>query len=345
MLRPAAVASLLSQLVHSDPGPSDAELAAYASRPHTALLSLLETSELYAYVSRLGESESVQPPSGARLARRHARSKSIPLSLDERAMCLSAIAVAAWRNATSATASTGANDPLLAGPGMRVHISRHSLGALEGLGKKVHSQDLVPLLLECELGRILVMPIVPVQPPASTTPPRTDSNVPDRDDEGQAATSFSQGYESSRPFMLLTLNAPLPSPPASGTVVAAADGARSHLRSGGATPSSMASEATETGTALRSPVSDGSPTPEAAQGNRGVAWSGEASELAAAAQDASSIEEEEAAWGIMYAQAKALARHLAPSLAKCGVGVGINDDENGDGRHSAQAMSEDEHEE
>ncbi|KAN0061371.1 hypothetical protein ACQY0O_006218 [Thecaphora frezii] len=343
MLRPAAVTSLLSQLVHSDPGPSEAELAAYASRPHTALLSLLETSELYAYVSRLGKPESSQPPSGARPARRHARSKSLPLSLDERAMCLSAIAVAAWRNATLATASTDANNHLLAGPDIRVHISRRSLGALEGLGKKGHSQDLVPLLLECELGRILVMPIVPTQPPASTTPPRKDSNGTDRDDEGQAATSFSQGCESSRPFMLLMLNAPLPSPPASDTFAAAAGGARSHLRSRGATPS-VASEATATGTALRSPVGDGSTTPDAAQSNRGAAWSGEASELAATAQDASSIEEEEAAWGIMYAQAKALARHLAPSLAKCGVGAGIHDDENGDGRHSAQAMSEDEHE-
>ncbi|EPQ31514.1 uncharacterized protein PFL1_00847 [Pseudozyma flocculosa PF-1] len=347
MLRPAAITALLYQLVHPEPSSSsEGHLAASAGRPHTACLSLLDTSELYAFASRLGEPGPSQPSSvSAAPGRHHSRSRSIPLSLDERAICLSAIAVAAWRNATAAqTAAVASSDgdgdstssvagTFVVGPGMRVNVSKHSLDALGGGSSKGQAADLVPLLLECELGRILVMPIVPALP----LPAKSDGSSTERDDDATAHSTHVHGQEAPRPFMLLSLNA--------------CSAGRSNLllgpRNDGTRLSSTGSEATPSATPNRSPAGGSvSSAFDAAEllPNGSAAAAGLTLEVESA-RDGDN--DDEIVWGVLYAQAKALARHLAPSLALCGIGAGgtLHDDDHGDGRKSSQAMSEDEHDE
>ena len=140
--------------------------------------------------------------------------------------------------------------------------------------------------------------------------------------------------------MLLILNAdltasqvdvPAPTPPT-----------RSRFRSGGLTPTSQTSSGAATATNARSPVSENGPTRENDQQGDGAGTNGADDNDVNRASD----EEDEYVWATMYAQAKALARLLAPSLAKCGVGSnGLHDDDNGDGRRSSQVLSEDEHDE
>lgn len=198
-------------------------------------------------------------------------------------------------------------------PGASVPVAKHAV-----TGMTQSSRELVPLLLESDLGRILVMPIVPASPTLSLSrselaeAQETHEDTPPYGGEG-------------KPFMLLTLNASS-EPPIQGAGSLSAPQGRGRLRSGGTTPTST------TPTPSRSPVSDVFPT--SVTGGEG--------EAEAAGEDTQAREREQKVWSGLYAQAKALARVLAPSLTKCGVGQGHHiDDQGGEGRRSGVVSDDD----
>ena len=342
MLQLAAITALLSQLIHDDKNGDAASI-----RPHTALLTLLDSSELYAVATRLVDA----PPSKSAVASilastaaaagtpppvHHGNGRPLPLTSDERAACLSAIAVTSWRQATETATSKKSQSEAennVVMPGASVSVAKHAVTGMTSVsGKKATSKELVPLLLESDLGRILVMPIVPSAPMLSAS----RSELAAMDDSHDDAPSFA---DHQKPFMLLTLNAasdvPLPTLPKSpstpknataspalasstATLSATNPAARSRLRSGGTTPTSTRSD--HTPTPSRSPVSDHFPTTPGGP-HSSVPLPGSEAEMAPA-QIASAEQEawEAKLWTALYAQAKALARVLAPSLTKCGVG-------------------------
>ncbi|KAJ9474166.1 hypothetical protein PHBOTO_004229 [Pseudozyma hubeiensis] len=347
MLQPSAITSLLSQLIKDPPSSTTGETSI---RPHTALLTLLESSELYASATRLVDAP---PPTRSAVASILASTAAAagthppvptyngkaPLTLDERAVCLSAIAVTGWREVAEGSAQRG--NVVVAGEVVKVR--RHAVTGFAG-----EEREVVPLLLDSDLGRILVMPITAATP---TSASRGEMAM----DESQDEAGFGLG-DKNRPFMLLTLNAaadpprsqPTPqntlsSALASSTATLSAAGtnaaARSRLKSGVTTPTSTRSDRTPT--TSRSPVSDhfpvGSTSGPPQHGGTSPA-SGDVEQAAASAveQDA----EEAKIWSSLYAQAKALARVLAPSLTKCGVGQHHDDDHEG-GRQSGM-VSDDE---
>lgn len=354
MLQPAAITALLSQLIN------DNHRDATSIRPHTALLTLVDSSELYAVATRLVDS----PPSKSAVATilastaaaagtappvYHANGRPLPLTLDERAACLSAIAVTSWRQATEGGAKHAKNQARnVVMPGASVSVAKHAVtGMTSASGKKTTSKELVPLLLETDLGRILVMPIVPSAPTFSTS--RNEPAAMDESHDDALPMSDHQ-----KPFMLLTLNAPSDGPPAnlaaanptaspalvsSAATLSATNPARSRLRSGGTTPTSTRSD--HTATPSRSPVSDHFPATPGGPHSSASPLAGSESEAAtaggassAAASQPGSTEQdawEARLWSGLYAQAKALARVLAPSLTKCGVGHHHHTDEH----HSA----------
>lgn len=320
MLQPSSITALLTQLIQTD---ADGR----AVKPHTALLSLVDSSELYAFSTRLSEASSPAAKStiAAVLADTAAASGSTRprgptrrlsgLSLDERATCLSAIAVASWRQAVGlkTPAANGDRVSFIASPGTKITVSA-SQHAVTGISSPTAtSQDLVPLLLECELGRLLVMPIVPAVPQMSASRAELAAAEYSHDEPMYA--------DAQKPFMLLTLNAELAAAPSEAKPAQPLSTARTRLLSGGNTPTSISSDATAT--PLRSPLSEHFPTEEAVSpGEDEAAW-------------------EQAVWSGLFGQAKAFARMMAPSLAKCGVGVHHDDDHPVDERRSGQ-LSEDE---
>lgn len=196
------------------------------------------------------------------------------------------------------------------------------------------------------------MPIVPSAPAVSAS----RGELLAMDDTHDESTSFA-GHQ--KPFMLLTLNAPsdglsanhvkAPSTPvtssnnalnpalASSTATLSANTTtRSRLRSGGNTPTSMRSD-----TPSRSPVSDTFPATATAgpQGSSLSPAGGDADHGASAANSAEEDAREAKVWSGLYARAKALARVLAPSLTKCGVGQ--HTDEHHEGRQSGTVSDDD----
>lgn len=357
MLQPAAITSLLHQLINDSNHNTD------TVRPHTAILTLLESSELYAVATLLVHSPPPRSAVASILASTAAATgtapppasahngiclgNSAPLTLDERAACLSAMAVAAWRQATEASpqrkGSRGASNILIAGTW--VALAKHAVTGMAS--SKGSSPELVPLLLESDLGRMLVMPIVPAAPALSQSRSEMVAMEGEHGDESQAYS----GMDQQKAFMLLTLNASLdpapvqqlpksastpnatPSPAlACSTAALSANNptnkpARSRLKSGGTTPTSTRSD--NTATPSRSPVSDHLPTgpggphstssqllPRSSDRETG---SGKSTPACIGA----GVEEEWEAklWSGLYAQAKALARVLAPSLTKGRVGL------------------------
>ncbi|SPO28400.1 uncharacterized protein UTRI_04797 [Ustilago trichophora] len=364
MLQPAAITALLSQLINENNADSS------SIRPHTALLTLLDSSELYAVATRLVDS----PPSKSAVASilastaaaagtappvHYPNGRPLPLTLDERAACLSAIAVTSWRQATEGAAKKGQKKPgNVVMPGSSVSVAKHAVtGMTSASGKKAYSKEMVPLLLQSDLGRILVMPIVPSAPTLS--PSR--SELAAMDESNDDASHFS---DHSRPFMLLTLNAPSDGPPAnlpkspstpnatlspalasSTATLSATNPARSRLRSGGTTPTSTRSD--NTATPSRSPVSDHFPISSSGgpQGSSSSPLPGSSDADAVAWQTSSAEQDawEAKLWSGLYAQAKALARVLAPSLTKCGVGQHhIDEHHGGETGHQSGAVSDDE---
>lgn len=329
MLQPSSITALLTQLLSSD-----SHHGSEIVKPHTALLSLVDTQELYAFATRRRESvpDSIGPSTvqavladtaaaaGSSRPREPLRHLS-SLSLDERVTCLSAIAVASWRQAVGHTTTTKTKDGRrsIALPGTKVSIavSQHAVAGLPSTtdsgGKSIMSHDLVPLLLECELGRLLVMPIVPAVPQMSASRAELAAANADYSHDDAAFT------DSHKPFMLLTLNADLDTDAAAAAAAPVAAPAQvARLRSGGTTPTSPSSEATVT--PLRSsPMSEHFPPDSSQQGS--VPDSGGSEDVAAVAA------KEQAVWSGMFGQAKAFARIIAPSLAKCGVGVVHHDDD------------------
>lgn len=332
MLQPASITSLLNQLIRDDP--SDPS----SIRPHTAILTLLESSELYAVATRLVESQpssakstsatntvasilaSTAAAAGtAAPASSNGNHKPAALSLDERATCLSAIAVTSWRQSTESSGTSSLSE--VAMPGSSVKVSKHAITGIKG-----DSQELVPLLFECDLGRVLVMPIVPAPPQLS----QSRSELAAMDDAQDVTTGYMEGQQ---PFMLLTLNAALAesnssSPPRSPTRatstpnLSATIPGKARFKSGGTTPTSTRSGENTDRTPSRSPVSEHFPTtatlgpPDAEQGAATPAGSGKAE-----------VEKDVRVWSELYAQAKALARVLAPSLTRCGVARGDHVDD------------------
>lgn len=355
MLQPAAITALLSQLIN------DAN-SNNSIHPHTALLTLLESSELYASATRLVDAPPGKSAVASILASTAAATGSAftapppptarptLLSLDERVACLSAIATTSWREATEHKSKSETKGVVM--PGASISVAKHGMTGMAGVEG---TKEVVPLLLESDLGRILVMPIVPRVPTLSPSRGELTAMDETQDDSG----SFG---DRNKPFMLLTLNAAsspasathyqAPSTPqqnhstlspalASSTATLSANNTtRSRLLSGVTTPTSTRSD--HTPTPSRSPVSDhfpissgvpqrsSSPTPAGSEAD--VAQS----QANAAEQDARDAK----IWSALYAQAKALARVLAPSLAECGVGqhdlddhaetkqsVGVSDDE------------------
>ncbi len=355
MLQAAAITELLSRLISDDA--SEAGIV----RPHTALLSLVDSSELYAVATKLVE----QPPARSAVASILASTaaaagtpppsqltytRAAPLTLDERAACLSAIAVTAWRQAAESSTAPSTNGVarsdagVIVMPGASVSVAKHA-ARMAGLGGGKPGKELVPLLLESDLGRVLVMPIVPAP---TTSPSRNELAHDDVHDDTPAFADHS------KPFMLLTLNASCSAAPSiapkspatpnatspaltsSVATLSANNATRSRLRSGGTTPTSARSE--HTPTPSRSPVSDhfppGSTTLPSAPAT------GEA-ESAAAPEAEGANDWDPKQWAALYAQAKALARVLAPSLAQSGVAHDHHDDAAGEGRHST-LVSDDE---
>ncbi|TKY89620.1 hypothetical protein EX895_001405 [Sporisorium graminicola] len=378
MLQPAAITALLSQLIREDRADST------SVRPHTALLTLVDSSELYAVATKLVDAPPSRSAVASILASTAAAAgtappppthistgRPAPLTLDERAGCLSAIAVTSWRQATEAPqAKPGSGGQIVVMPGATVSVAKHAVtGMTSASGEKAPSKELVPLLLESDLGRILVMPIVPSAPILS--PSRNELAAAAIDESHDDAPSFA---DHRKPFMLLTLNAPSdalsgsnvkaastpqnvtgsnnnsnsnsntlsPALASSTATLSANNTARSRLRSGVTTPTSTRSDITPTPS--RSPVSDhfpitasggpqGASTTPAAAGEEDVSPSQSSAD---ADQDA----REAKVWSALYAQAKALARVLAPSLTKCGVGQHHVDD-HVDGRHSGAVSDDD----
>ena len=369
MLQPAAITALLSQLINENTNNSNNDDGA-AIRPHTAILTLLDSSELYAVATRLVDA----PPSKSAVASilastaaatgtappvYNANGRPAPLTLDERAACLSAIAVTSWRQSTEGRkAGKEEREGKVVMPGTTVSVAKHAVtGMTSAAGKKAFTRELVPLLLESDLGSILVMPIVPSAPAIS--PSRSELAAMDESHDDLPPSLV----ENPKPFMLLTLNASfegpranLPNSPStpnatsnpalasSTATLSATNPARSRFRSGGTTPTSTRSD--NTPTPSRSPVSDHFPvTPGAPHSSSSPLPSGDAEGASAHPQTAAAAEEEvrEARfWSALYAQAKALARVLAPSLTKCGVGQQhLADDQTGDGRHSGLVSDDD----
>jgi hypothetical protein len=356
MLQAAAITELLSRLISDDA--SEAGIV----RPHTALLSLVDSSELYAVATKLVEHPPARSAVASILASTAAAagtpppsqlsySRAAPLTLDERAACLSAIAVTAWRQAAEPSTATSNNGVarsdagVVVMPGASVSVAKHA-ARMAGLGGGKPGKELVPLLLESDLGRVLVMPIVP----APTASPSRNEHA--HDDVHDDSPAFA---EHSKPFMLLTLNASCSAAPSiapkspatanatspaltsSVATLSANNATRSRLRSGGTTPTSARSE--HTPTPSRSPVSDHFPAGSTTLPSAPAA--GDA-ETAAAAPEADVASEWDAKqWTALYAQAKALARVLAPSLAQSGVAHDHHDDAAGEGRHST-LVSDDE---
>ena len=345
MLQPASITSLLSQLIHQDPPSFD------AIRPHTALLTLVESSELYAVATRLVD---VPPPKSAVasiLASTAAATgtallaakgtTAVALTLDERAACLSALAVTAWRQATEAAKAK--TDGKVVMPGASVKVAKHAVTGIKAENEV--ARELVPLLLESDLGRILVMPIVPSGPLTSVSRGETVADEEHEDGQGFA--------QSRKPLMLLTLNAAsdikqlqtvatTPQNPSSNTTtsspalasstatLSANNPTRSRLRSGVTTPTSTRSDLTATPS--RSPVSDHFPI-------HAVPGAGGETDAVATHEAGEQDAKEAKIWSGLYAQAKALARVLAPSLAKCGVGE--DGEEHAEGRMSAGVSDDD----
>ncbi|KAJ1024992.1 hypothetical protein NDA18_004278 [Ustilago nuda] len=351
MLQPAAITSLLNQLINDSNHNSD------TVRPHTAILTLLESSELYAVATRLVHSPPPRSAVASILASTAAATgiapppasahngiclaNSAPLTLDERVACLSAMAVAAWRQATEASpkrkGSRGASNVLIAGTW--VALAKHTVTGMAS--SKGSCPELVPLLLESDLGRMLVMPIVPAAPALSQSRSDMAAMEGEHGDESQAYS----GMDQQKAFMLLTLNASLdpapaqhlpksastpnaiPSPPLACSTAApsANNAARSRLKSGGTTPTSTRSD--NTATPSRSPVSDhlstgpGGPHSTSSQLLPRSSDRETGSGRSTPACIGAGVEEEWEAklWSGLYAQAKALARVLAPSLTKCRV--------------------------
>ncbi|KAF6767657.1 hypothetical protein PSEUBRA_006308 [Kalmanozyma brasiliensis GHG001] len=361
MLQPAAITTLLSQLIDENTGDTT------SIRPHTALLTLLESSELYAVATTLAETTPSRSAVASILASTAAAAgtappppsyaghgRSAPLTLDERAACLSAIAVTSWRQATEgAKPETESKSKNVVMPGSSVSVAKHAVtGMTSASGKKASTKEVVPLLLESDLGRILVMPIIPSAPAVSAS----RGELAAMDDSHDESTSFA---DHQKPFMLLTLNAPSDGPSnktsstpnasansntmspalASSTATLSANNAgRSRLRSGGNTPTSIRSD-----TPSRSPTSDTFPTSVTMGGPQSSSFSPSGAEAEVAASATSSAEEdarEAKAWSALYARAKALARVLAPSLTKCGVGQ-HHIDEHHDGRGSGMVSDDD----
>ncbi|SOV02820.1 uncharacterized protein UDID_06013 [Ustilago sp. UG-2017a] len=371
MLQPAAITSLLNQLINDSNHNTD------TVRPHTAILTLLESSELYAVATRLVHSPTPRSAVASILASTAAATgtapppasahngiclgNSAPLTLDERAACLSAMAVAAWRQATEASPQSkggrGASNVVIAGTW--VGVAKHAVTGMAS--SKGSSPELVPLLLESDLGRMLVMPIVPAAPALSQSRSEMAAMEGEHGDELQAYS----GMEQQKAFMLLTLNAsldpapvqqlpkdastpnatPRPALACSTAALSANNPARSRLKSGGTTPTSTRSD--NTATPSRSPVSDHLPTglggphstssqllPRSSDREIG---SGKSTPACIGA----GVEEEWEAklWSGLYAQAKALARVLAPSLTKCGVGQQHHTDDHhgGEAREGRQS--------
>ncbi|WFD03287.1 hypothetical protein MOBT1_001976 [Malassezia obtusa] len=186
MLRLAGIAALLDAVVHA----SDEHLGA-----DTALLSLYHTAELYAYAAR----DAPGAPSNPTAAAAHglmAHAPHTPLASEERARLYSAVSVAAWR-AHLARTSRAAPTPRTARgrsetpPEPRTHTPRRLTSAHhrehsdspETLGRMPSasvrfdglesgerspavdtdaSSDLetLPLLLDGEHGRLLVVPVL-----------------------------------------------------------------------------------------------------------------------------------------------------------------------------------------
>ncbi|CDU25506.1 uncharacterized protein SPSC_05399 [Sporisorium scitamineum] len=367
MLRPAAITALLSQLINDDRGDSA------AVRPHTALLTLVESSELYAVATRLVDAPPSRSAVASILASTAAAAgtappppahvtngRSAPLTLDERVACLSAIAVTSWRQATEGSkVKPGGEGGDVVMPGATVSVAKHAVtGMTSASGEKAPSKELVPLLLEGDLGRILVMPIVPSAPTFS--PSR--SELAAADESHDDVPSFA---DHRKPFMLLTLNAPSDSTThvktqsttqtlsnnnnsntlshalASSTATLSANNTtRSRLRSGVTTPTSMRSDTTPTPS--RSPVSDHFPInsgPQNAATTPAAVEEGDVSPNQTNA-DADQDAKEAKAWSGLYAQAKALVRVLAPSLTKCDVGQ-RDIDEHVEGRQSGGVSDDD----
>lgn len=350
MLQPASITSLLNQLI-TDNDSIAAKGGGGTIGPHTALLTLLDSSELYAVATRLVETPPQKSDVASILASTVAapsyggngKVKVVPLTLDERAACLSAIGVTAWRQATEVSAhkkgekreGKGEQVSKVVMAGSCVSVAKHAVTGMTS--SKGISKELVPLLLESDLGRILVMPIIPSAPILS--PSR--SEFASGDEQHDESNPFSG--EQQKPFMLLILNASSdsfppssvpksPSTPnalASSTATLSANTpARSRLRSGGTTPTSTRSD--HTATPSRSPVSDSFPTgPTAPHSTSPMVGSShvEAGSSGMHGSGGGAEEEWEAKiWSGLYGQAKALARVLAPSLTKCGVGQHYTDD-------------------
>ncbi|CBQ68589.1 conserved hypothetical protein [Sporisorium reilianum SRZ2] len=373
MLQPAAITALLSQLIQDDRADSA------SIRPHTALLTLVESSELYAVATRLVDAPPSRSAVASILASTAAAAgtappppshitngRPAPLTLDERAACLSAIAVTSWRQATEGPkGKVGSDAGNVVMPGATVSVAKHAVtGMTSASGDKASSKEWVPLLLESDLGRILVMPIVPSAPTLSVSRSELAAGADESHDD---APSFA---DHRRPFMLLTLNAPSdalaassvkaasttqnissnnnsntlsPALASSTATLSANNTARSRLRSGVTTPTSTRSDTTPTPS--RSPVSDHFPvtasgTPQGASATPTAAGEGDASPSQSSA-DADQDAREARVWAALYAQAKALARVLAPSLTKCGVGQ-HHVDEHVEGRHNGGVSDEDE---
>ncbi|SNX85763.1 uncharacterized protein MEPE_04472 [Melanopsichium pennsylvanicum] len=346
MLQPAAITSLLTQLISQNQNDPT------SIKPHTALLTLLDSSELYAAATRLVDSPpprsavasilaSTAAAAGTTLRTNHPHGQPLPLTLDERAACLSAIAVTSWRQATRGKKLANKNDSV-ALPGSSISVAKHAVtGMTIAAGKKAFSRELVPLLLESDLGRILVMPIVPAAPELSHS--RSELAAMDELHEDVSQISAAPA-DQPKPFMLLVLNAPSDGPPAdlptspspsshatsggaalgnSTVTLSATQPARSRLRSGGTTPTSVRTD--NTLTPSRSPVSDHFPSssqsgPAASTGGDAETVEGEGKEPQGSAVKAEQDAWEAKVWSGLYAQAKALARVVAPSLTKCGVG-------------------------
>lgn len=390
MLQPAPITALLAQLINHTTNNNDDSISSI--RPHTALLTLLDSSQLYAVATRLVDAPpprstvpsilaSTAPPTRSPPPQSFhaANGRPAPLTLDERAACLSAIAVTSWRQATeSGSPSASGKKATKEGerararvvmPGSSVHVAKHPVtGMTSSSGNKATSRELVPLLLESDLGRILIMPIVPARPTLS--PSR--SELAAIDDSHDHTPSFA---DHQKPFMLLTLNAPAHGPPpnllkspstpnqtstsaavtalaSSTATLSATTPARSRLRSGGITPTSTRSD--NNTTPCRSPISENFPpgtqcsssplpSPEA-----DLAPPSSTTQSGTDGEQGAAVKEWEAKlWSGLYAQAKALARVLAPSLTKCGVGQQHHVDDNdakhaGGGLGSGAGLSEDE---
>ncbi len=146
MLQPAAITALLSQLIDDNTGD------AASIRPHTALLTLVESSELYAVATKLVDSPPSRGAVASILASTAAATgtapppssyigngRPAPLTLDERAACLSAIAVTCWRQATEGPKS-GSNDEKreCGHAGATVSVAKHAVtGMTSTSGKRL----------------------------------------------------------------------------------------------------------------------------------------------------------------------------------------------------------------